>query len=272
MPELPEVETIRRQLQAKIVGKKIISADVFLPKAINLSVRKFKSVLKNKKILTVKRRAKVVMLQLNQGYYLLFHLKMSGHLLYLSKMTELPAYAHVVLYLSGQGKICFDDFRKFGFVKLLSESEVEKYFKTTGLDATDKKLNLAKFKNIIASRPNKKIKELLMDQSLLGGIGNIYASEICFGAKVNPARVARNLTNQDNKALYQNTKRILQLAIKKRGTSDNLYTDLYGRKGKFVPLLKVYNREGERCKRCGSTVKKIRLGGRGTYFCPDCQR
>lgn len=279
MPELPEVETIKRQLFGKIVGKKIKSVEVLTPRLIKAPLGNFKKAVLDSTIKNVQRRAKLLIIDLSSGYSLLIHLKMTGQLIYqLPRHPELVSgshkHAHIVYTFSDGSKLFHNDLRKFGFVKLLKTEETPRYLEKEkyGPEPLEKKFTVGVFKNLLSTRLRQKIKSALMDQSFVAGIGNLYADEICFYAKVAPARIISDLKDAEIKKLFQGIKKILLQAIARHGSSVDKYVDAEGKQGEFAPFLKVYGREGEKCSRCGGTIKRIKLGGRGTHFCPKCQR
>lgn len=272
MPELPEVETITRQLRRVANGKKIIKAEARLRKALNYPLKTFERKIRGKKIVKIDRIAKAIVFDLKGKLNLMAHLKMSGHMLYMPEDCKEPEYSFVVLYLNNKYKIVFGDFRKFGYMKIFTNEELAKEIKKFGPDPTKPSFTFRKFKEILKKRPNGKIKQLLLDQTLISGIGNIYGSEICFSAGIRPTRRVKGLSDKEIEKLYKGIKRILAKAISVHGTSAANYFDLYGKAGGYILYLKVYQRVGEPCKKCGSLIKKITLGGRGTYYCPACQK
>jgi formamidopyrimidine-DNA glycosylase len=242
MPELPEVETIRRQLAGKIIGK----------------------ILEGKKIVKVRRRAKVLMLDFADGSSLAFHLKLTGQLIFNGQPSR---HTRKVFNFDDGSRLIFNDARKFGWVKELKETKtLEGKF---GPEAPDIKLGI--FSARLARRPNAKIKTLLMDQKFIAGIGNIYSDEILFAAKVRPFRRVKTLSEKEIKNIFQNTKKILKKAIEHHGSSVESYIDACGKKGDFVKYHKVYQREGKKCGRCGGIIKRIKIGGRSAHFCGKCQ-
>ena len=242
MPELPEVETIRFQLLRKIVGKK----------------------LDGNKITNVRRRAKILIIDFADGESLLFHLKLTGQLIFDGKI--LP-YTRKVFNFDDGTKLIFNDVRKFGWWKKVKDTKtIEK-----DLGPEPLTLGLNTFKAILKKKPNSKIKPLLMDQKVIAGIGNIYSDEILFASKVHPLRLAKSLEEEEIKRIYQNIKKILKAAIKSHGSSIAHYVDACGRKGNYTNWHKVYQKEGGKCPRCGSVIKRIKISGRGARFCPKCQ-
>ncbi|MBU1179873.1 bifunctional DNA-formamidopyrimidine glycosylase/DNA-(apurinic or apyrimidinic site) lyase [Patescibacteria group bacterium] len=275
MPELPEVETIRKQLNRTIRGAIIKDVKIKNAKPLRgVSKEKFIKIVKGAKISDVSRRAKLLILKLSNNNNILLHLKMTGRMLLVGKKEAPTKHTHIVFELVGSRNLFFEDYRKFGFVKLMKEKEMEKYFDKEGYGPEPLSANFSYkiMKTCLLAHPKKKIKPLLMEQSCIAGIGNIYASEICFYARVHPERRIKDIKEAEFKKIYNGTKKILRSAIENRGSSSDAYLDAYGKKGKFVPRLKVYGREGEKCIGCAGKVKKYKLAGRGTYFCPICQK
>lgn len=271
MPELPEVETIRTQLDKLSGGKKIISANFFgSAKMINLPKSKFLKILNGAKILGVKRRAKLLILELNNDYVLLTHLKMTGKYLW---NIDKDKHTHLVMNLSGKNTLNFKDVRKFGFLKLVKKEGLSKFLENSyGPEPLEQNFTLKKFINLLQTKPKSKIKQLMLDQKFIAGIGNIYAQEICFYAGVLPDRKVVTLKKQEIKKLFQGIKLILKTAIQCGGTTADDYLDCYGKKGTYIKKLKVYGRKGLPCFKCKTLLLESRLGGRGTVHCPKCQK
>jgi len=295
MPELPEVETIKRQLNNVIVGKKrksrglkstsssspkrIKSVEILEPRLIKVSLKSFKKAVIGATIKAIRRRAKLLIIDLSDGHSLLIHLKMSGQLIYQpARHPELDSESHkhtrVVYNFTDGSKLLHNDLRKFGFVKLVETKEVLKYLEKEryGPEPLEKNFAPKNFKTLLVNQSRKKIKPILMEQTFIAGIGNIYADEICFYAGVKPTRIVGTLTDEEIKKLFNGIKKILREAIRYRGSSADLYLDAEGKEGEYVPRLKVYGREGEKCPRCGGIVERIKIGGRGAHFCPRCQK
>jgi formamidopyrimidine-DNA glycosylase len=292
MPELPEVETLRRELNGAIKNKTIGSAEIKVYKMVKpLTPANFQQKIKNKKILGIDRRAKVLVFELSAGLFLLIHLKMSGQLIFAPNrlkakghklvvgghphpggLDNLPnKFTHAIFTFSDGSKLYFNDLRKFGWIKLASKEGLEKLSNEFGPEPLEKEFTLKKFKEILNKYPKRKIKQVLMDQSLIAGIGNIYADESCFCSGILPTRIVKNIKPKEAEKLYRCMIKILKFAISKKGTSANTYIQLDGSKGGMKPYLKVYGRKGEKCKKCGGTIQKIKLNGRGTHFCRKCQ-
>ena len=269
MPELPEVETIKRQFHKEIAGKKITGVVVLTDKTLKTPKARFLKYTIGAKVKSVERRAKLLIFNLNNGFSILTHLKMTGQYVY-----DGETHKHTrVIFSFGKLKIMFNDMRRFGYLKLIKIDDLPKFLaKEYGPEPLDKNFTLKKFVDVLKRRPNMKIKQLLLEQKLISGIGNIYAQEACFTASVLPTRRAKNLKPNEIKKLYESIRKVLSEAIKYGGSSAENYLNLYGEKGGFVPRLKVYGRGGMKCKRCGSILKSIKLGGRGTVYCGKCQK
>jgi len=275
MPELPEVQTIVNDLQRKIVGSKIV--DVWYNWARHIkypSPEKFKRAIKNSKILKVERRAKNILIHLDKNRLLLIHLKMTGHLLLKRKnKTEKDKHIHLIFYLDDGRTLLFSDIRKFGKVLF---GEKEQVFRKAGIDKLGPEplasnFSLKKFQEIISGRKGK-IKTVLMNQNIISGIGNIYSDEVLWLSKISPFRTVSKLSVQEVKNLYRAIQKVLKKAIKLRGSSISDYRDISNKPGTYSAKRLVYKREDEPCPRCGSKIKKARIGGRSTHFCPNCQK
>ncbi|HEX9664807.1 MAG TPA: bifunctional DNA-formamidopyrimidine glycosylase/DNA-(apurinic or apyrimidinic site) lyase [Patescibacteria group bacterium] len=288
MPELPEVETIRRGFKKYLTGKKIISVKVKVPKLVKLPVAQFKKLLRGSKIKDVRRRAKLLIIDLSNKFSLLIHLKMTGQLVYRRPGGQLLAgghpikdglenlpnkYSHIVFTFNDQSNLFFNDLRKFGWMKVIATDQVEKYLREVGYgpEPLDQAFTLKKFKKMLAGREKSKIKALLLKQDFIAGLGNIYCDEACFYAKIHPLRTVKSLTDQEIKKLYQGIKKVLKDSIELGGTSFDQYVNIDGARGGYVPRLKVYQRQGNPCRRCCTKIVKIKAAGRGTHFCPKCQ-
>ncbi len=266
MPELPEVETIKRELEKTVLGKRITEVCVHNPKVIREpGVEEFKKGLAGATIKNILRRAKVLILELSNGKSLVIHLKMTGQLVYPGKGGS----ARVVFRLSGAKALDFNDQRLFAELRLLDDWSSLKFIRGLGPEPFD--ITLGKFKEMLDAKKTK-IKPLLMDQKFIAGVGNIYAQEACFCARISPKRIVGTLAAEEIKNLYQCLQKILAAALARGGSSVDSYVNALGEKGGYVPFLKVYRREGEPCIGCKGKVKTIKLAGRGTSFCPSCQK
>lgn len=272
MPEFPEVETIRRQLLAKIKDKKIKSVEVKLARMVNVPAAQFEKTVAGSTVKDIRRRAKILIIDLSGGWSIVVHLKMTGQLIYDGK--EGTGKPHIVYTFSDGHELKHYDFRLFGYAKLVKTEDVEKFLaeENFGPEILDKNFTLLKFRSLLIKKPNAKIKPLLLDQTFVAGVGNIYSQEACFCARILPTRKVATLTDEEIKNLYHCLKKIFAAALERHGSSVDAYVDAGGEKGGYVPLLKVYGREGLPCLGCRGRVKNVKLGGRGTSFCPSCQK
>ena len=266
MPELPEVETIKSDLEKIIIGKKIKEVRVHKATVIREpSEAAFKKGLTGATIKNILRRGKVLILELSNGKALTIHLKMTGQLVYPGTQKN----SRVSFYLSDGKILDFNDQRLFGELRLLDDWRALKFIKGLGPEPAD--LSVEKFKEML-SRKKTKIKPLLMDQGFISGIGNLYVAEILFRARIHPERPAQSLTDKEKDLLFKAINDILDAAIRYGGSSVDDYVRLSGEKGGYMKYHKVYGREGKPCITCKTTIKRIAQGGRGTYFCPKCQK
>jgi len=257
MPELPEVETLSRQLQEKICGEKILATEVYDDKLSGVKN------LKGRIVKAVERRGKTVTILLDDRNFVLIHLRMTGRLLWQKDSTS-PKHSRWRMTFD-DGNIFLIDPRRFATIKILKKVESE--FAKDIFKEFDLKAFLKKNGN-----RRTKVKSLIMDQRAVAGIGNIYACEILHRAGIHPERVAATLTKDDWKKIFCQAKAVLKTAIKKRGTSISDWRDLYGCKGENQHELKAYGREGKLCSICGGTICRIKQGGRSTFYCSDCQK
>jgi formamidopyrimidine-DNA glycosylase len=277
MPELPEVETIRTQLNKLLSGKKISKIQVSLPKMVKLSLIEFKKLTVGAKINCVARRAKILIFELSNGWSLLVHLKLSGRLIFRKKGEKLQEqdlkWNHLIYEFSDGSRLFHNDLRQFGYVKAIKTDELADFFEKEklGPEPLEKDFTLDDFAAILKKRPGAKIKQFLMDPKNIAGIGNIYSDEILFFAKVHPLRRANDLKTSEIKKIFQGIRKILPEAFELRGSSDSDYLDARGQEGEYVPRLKVYGREGQKCKKCSGIIRRAKINGRSAHFCPACQ-
>jgi len=271
MPELPEVETIKRDLTKLIVDKKILDIKTDSVKQVQPSLGVVKKAVMGTTIKKIGRRAKLLQVFLSNGKILVVHLKLTGRLLVRDKNDPQDDWQRVLITLSGGKELRFCDLRKFGWIKLLDARnwtlEAEKF----GPEPFSKEFTIICLKKIF-SKTRRAIKIVLMDQNKIAGIGNIYASEALFLAKIDPRKSAKQLGNQAIEQLKKAIIKVLKAGIKYRGASDHDYLDALGQKGSYQDHFLVYGREGKKCFDCKGKVAKIKLSGRGTYFCPKCQK
>ena len=181
-------------------------------------------------------------------------------------------FTHIIITFTDGSKLFYNDVRKFGWLKILNDQEVKQIGQDFGVEPLSREFTLEKFTEILATKKNWPVKKFLLDQSLIAGLGNIYADESCFLAHIRPARRVRTLKPAEIRKLHQSIVKVLKLAITKKGTTSNNFVQLDGSPGGFVRYLKVYGRTGERCRRCSGIIKKVKLVGRGTHYCANCQK
>ncbi|MBU0548822.1 MAG: bifunctional DNA-formamidopyrimidine glycosylase/DNA-(apurinic or apyrimidinic site) lyase [Candidatus Omnitrophica bacterium] len=266
MPELPEVETIKRELEKTVLGKKITGVKINNSKVIKQpGTASFVKNIKNARINNILRKGKLLILELSSGKSLAVHLRMTGQLVYPGDCKR----SRVSFKLSGNKWLDFNDSRLLGELRLLGDWRQLKFVKNLGPEPFD--LTLDEFKHMLAGRKTK-IKPLLMDQTFISGVGNLYAAEALFRAKIHPGRPARSLSGKDKARLFRAVIVVLREAIKYKGSSLDQYVQLSNKPGDYVKYHKVYARAGKPCLICKTPVKRTTLGGRGTYFCPQCQK
>jgi formamidopyrimidine-DNA glycosylase len=277
VPELPEVETIRRDIEKEFVNKRIKKVDVTGARSVRRhhTAKDFVARTEGRKVTGTRRRGKYLLLQLDSGDVLVTHLGMSGQLLRANPKEPTGKHTHVVLTFTGAPQLRFIDPRTFGemFVTTPERLEAEvPELAHLGFDPIDQQMAWTRFGELLAARKGK-LKPVLMDQRFVAGIGNMYADEILFAAGLRHDRPSDALTAQEIRRLYRSVVETLQEAIKHRGSSlaDEQYRDLFGDVGEFQRLHNVYDREGEACPRCRSTIVRIKANGRSSFFCARCQ-
>lgn len=271
MPELPEVETIRRDLLgATLVGHRIEDVTVRWPRHIATpSVEELRRRLPSQGILDVRRRGKYLIFPLSHGDFLLIHLKMTGQLLFRRATAPPDAYAHTVFHLDRGRELRFCDARKFGRVYLVPDPE--EVVGWLGPEPLDERFTAEVLGHLLARRWGR-LKSLLLNQAFLAGVGNIYADEALFLAGLHPLRTADSLSPDEVERLHGAIQRVLRQAIAGRGSSVDRYRDASGEQGSYQEELLIFRRTGQPCPRCGGPIERIVVGGRGTHFCPTCQR
>ena len=266
MPELPEVETIKRELKRAVLGKSIIEVKINNPNVIKGMQRgDFLKHLKNVRINNIIRKGKLLIFELSSGKYLLIHLKMTGQLIFPGGKQQ----ARISFKLSDNKWLDFNDRRLLGELRVVDDWKSIKFVQELGPESFS--LTVDKFKEMLAGKKTK-IKPLLMDQTFISGVGNLYAAEALFRARIHPARQANLLSDAEKQRLLKQINIVLNEAIKYKGSSVDQYVQLSGQAGDYVRYHKVYDRKGKPCFVCKTRIKRIALGGRGTYFCPKCQK
>ncbi|MBS6244849.1 MULTISPECIES: DNA-formamidopyrimidine glycosylase [Streptococcus] len=272
MPELPEVETVRRGLERLVVGKTIEQVQVRYAKMIGTGVDSFIHDLPGQTIEKIGRRGKYLLFYLTGGV-LISHLRMEGKYLFYPDAVPERKHAHVFFEMTDGGTLVYEDVRKFGTMELLRKDQLEAYFaaRKLGPEPTEADFLLPPFAAAL-SRSKKPIKPYLLEQTLVVGLGNIYVDEALWRARIHPARPAASLKPAEVKRLREQIIEVLQLGIEKRGSTIRTYRNALGEDGTMQDFLQVYGKPGQPCARCGSPIEKIKLSGRGTHLCPHCQK
>lgn len=302
MPELPEVETIARDLGHGLAGLTIKDFKVLNERTrrarpfLNLAEAEFRRKLAGKTLKSVSRRAKMLVFGLSGDKYLLAHLKMTGQMILKRPRGRLVVGGHPIPAIGGAGagagaggglpnkftraqldfndgsRLYFNDIRRFGWLKIFDRAGLDKELAGLGPEPLERGFSAASLGEILRRKAKTTVKQAIMDQKHLAGVGNIYADESLFAAAVKPSRRAGSLKQPEIDRLYRSIREVLRLSIANRGTSFSDYRDGHGRQGDFVKLLKVYGRASKPCLVCGRPIKKITFGGRGTHWCAHCQR
>lgn len=274
MPELPEVETVRKSLESSISGLTITEVKLLMPKIIKTpSPRTFMEGITGKKIKKLGRRGKYLLMNLSENQTLVIHLRMTGRLILCPSGTPPGKHTHAVFSLSDGNSLHFSDMRQFGRMALIETDRLDSLpgFKDLGVEPLSEKFTRDYLKKELKRRRTR-IKTLLLDQTVIAGLGNIYADEALHRARINPEKIAANLTPRETAHLYHAVREVLSEGIANRGTTFRDYVDGLGQAGTNQNALRIYDREGKPCLLCGRPVARIRLGGRSSYYCPRCQK
>ena len=288
MPELPEVETVRLGLQRLLPGSVVADASFDNPKSFPNAPSDVQSFLIGASVVSVSRRAKVLLIELSTKYSLVIHLKMTGQLVYRSEKEQFGAghpnkslvgalpdkSTRVTVTFQDGSALYFNDQRKFGWMRLMPTAEVVNldFFKKVGPEPLSADFTWQILQTRLQRRKNTNIKAALLDQAVLAGIGNIYADESLWGAKLHPSTLVRDVPTTKYKLLYDEMTAVLRLSIEKGGSTDKNYVNAEGKRGSYLTFARVFRREGQPCPRCGTNIIKTRVAGRGTHLCPYCQK
>lgn len=287
MPELPEVETVKIGLSKLVLGLKITGVSHDTSKSFPNAKADVEQFLVGAKVTQVKRRAKVLLIDLSSNYSLVVHLKMTGQMVYVgnerfgaghpneSLIGSLPDKStRVTLEFDNGAKLFFNDQRKFGWMRLIPTAEVPNidFFKKLGPEPLAASFTANDFRARLLRRPKSNIKAVLLDQTVIAGVGNIYADESLWGAKIHPETLVKDLSDAKIKLLFNELQYVLELSIEKGGSTDRNYVNAEGKKGSYMSFARVFRRENQPCPRCGTTIIKTRVAGRGTHVCPHCQK
>lgn len=283
MPELPEVETIKLGLQKYLVGHTIVAVDVKLPKMVTGDTKHILGA----KITAVERFGKGLVIELSNDFCIAIHIKLTGQLIFADKKQEAPKeikvikdmhstlpnkWTHVIFHLDKGALLYYNDFRQFGWIKILKKEDIKslEFFRDLGPEFF-KDLTLEKFTKILSSS-NSPVKVVIMDQKRMSGVGNIYANDGLNVARIDPRRKAKTLSKEETTVLFHAIEKVLKKGIETGGASELSYVNALGLEGSYQDHFVAYGREGKPCKNCGAPLKKIKLGSRGTYFCEQCQQ
>ncbi len=287
MPELPEVETVRSGLAQLIPGKTIKSVTFDWPKGFPNAQTDVNAFMVGAAVTTIRRRAKVLMIDLSTSYTLVCHLKMTGQLVYRglqdfgaghpndSLIGDLPDKStRIIITFTDDSTLFFNDQRKFGWMRLLPTIQVPEldFFKKVGPEPLGNEFTDKMFIQRMQKRKNTTIKAALLDQTVIAGVGNIYADESLWGAKIHPATRVIDVPNAKLKTLYTELRFVLELSIAKGGSTNKNYVNAQGKRGSYMDFARVFRRENLPCPRCNTTIIKTRVAGRGTHTCPTCQK
>mgnify|MGYP003582274502 CR=1 FL=1 len=287
MPELPEVETVARGLRRLIVGKNIVKVSHDNAKSFPNSLVEVNNFMVGANIGGVRRRAKVIIIDLDDSWSLVAHLKMTGQMVYRGEenwgaghpnddfLAELPVRAtRVQIEFSDGSKLFFNDQRKFGWMKLLPTAEIKNmpFFVKVGPEPLEDSFTLENFIDRFKRKKRSAIKAALLDQSVIAGVGNIYADESLWRAQIHPETRVESLDSSEFKRLYEAVRYVMNLSIEKGGSTARNYVNADGGKGNYLDYANVFRKEGSLCARCGSEIIKTRVAGRGTHICPVCQK
>lgn len=284
MPELPEVEIIKRGLDLSVRGSVVESVEVLNQKSFVLTEKDKKNVV-GSTIDAISRTGKMLIISLGSGYSLVFHLKMTGQVVYRadhksfagghpnsSMVGDLPDKStRVIIKLKGGGTIFFNDQRKFGWIKMVKTGEHHGLIKNLGPDINANDVDFTTFKNRISRKGKSKIKQVLLDQSVFAGLGNIYVDETLFLAGVHPESIIGKIPEDKLSLIFEYANQVLAESIEMGGSSSRNYVNSNGGKGNYLDIARVYGRKDDYCKKCGEVITKIKVAGRGTHICLNCQ-
>lgn len=294
MPELPEVETIRRGLAKTIVGRRIVDFDDRDVKVVQVQ----KDSIVGSKITDIRRRAKIIIVDLDNGKSLVFHMKMTGQLIWESCegdaqfclrnrqggghpdkawLETLPnKHTRAIFHFDDKSVLYFNDIRRFGWVRLSvgkGENGIEEAFKNLGVEPLSDDLSVEYLIMMAKRYPNRKVKQFIMDQTIIAGVGNIYADESLFDARIKPMRLVKDILEEEWATLIASIRKALEQGIKYGGSSAENFVDAFGQQGRAHEHLKIYRKTGEPCPgSCGGEVQRTVIGGRSTHWCPTCQK
>ncbi len=272
MPEIAEVETVRNTLKKQILYKKIKKVEIFYDKIIESDLKDFKNNLINNEFIDIKRKGKWLIFELH-NYYLLSHLRMEGKYFLKNSNEPKEKHEHIIFTFADNSDLRYHDTRKFGRMNLIKKEDLENCpaIKKQGEEPFSENLTKEYLKSKFKDK-QVPIKTLLLDQTIISGLGNIYANEVLFASKINPLKLGQDISLKECANIVRATNDIIKQAIEMGGTTIKSYTSSLGVTGRFQQKLKVHKKENEPCSVCKNPIQKIKIGGRSTYFCAHCQK
>lgn len=272
MPEIAEVETVRNTLKKQILNKKIKDVNIIYSRMIESKLEDFKKNLINNEFIDIKRRGKWLIFELHD-YYLLSHLRMEGKFFIKNSNEKLEKHEHIIITFADNSDLRYHDTRKFGRMNLIKKEDLDQTeaIAKQGEEPFSKNLTKEYLKECFKNK-RLPIKTLLLDQTIISGLGNIYANEVLFAAHINPIKQGKDISLEECQKIVESTNKIIDKAIKMGGTTIKSYTSSLGVTGRFQQELMVHKREGEPCKICSTPIIRIKIGGRSTYYCENCQK
>ena len=272
MPEIAEVETVRNTLKKQILHKKIKDVEIIYGKIIESPIEDFKKNLVGNEFIDIKRRGKWLIFELHD-YYLLSHLRMEGKFFLKNHNDPIEKHEHIIITFTDNSDLRYHDTRKFGRMNLVKKEDLDKVeaIKKQGEEPFSKGLTKEYLKDKF-KKSNLPIKTLLLDQTIISGLGNIYANEVLFEAKIYPLKLGKDISLEECQKIVEATNKIIKEAIAMGGTTIKSYTSSLGVTGRFQQKLAVHKKENEPCKICHQPISKIKIGGRSTYYCANCQK
>lgn len=272
MPEIAEVETVRKTLKKQILNKRIENVKILYPKMIESDPKEFPEVLKNNEFVDIKRIGKWLLFELKE-HYLLSHLRMEGKFFLKTREDKIEKHEHIIFEFQDKTDLRYHDTRKFGRMRLVKKEDLYNVeaIKKQGLEPGDKNLTASYIISKIQNK-NLPIKTILLDQTMISGLGNIYANEVLFASKINPFKRGKDITLKEAEEIVKSSDKIIKRAMELGGTTIKSYTSSLGVTGRFQQELMVHKRENEPCKICKTPIKNEKIGGRSTYYCSSCQK
>ncbi len=273
MPELPEVETVCRSLRPHLIGRRIDRVEILEPRLRAPVAEDLAARLQGRVIQQIERRAKYILIYLEDPWVWVFHLGMSGKLIHSNPVAPRQKHDHIIINLDSGAELRYHDPRRFGLTLMVSSGELKSLPQLQRLGAEPLNGDISgDYLYAATHNSERRIRDILLDQQVVSGLGNIYANEILFRAAIRPTKRGFRLTRQQVEQTARSIPKVLRQAIRWCGTSFSNYRDADDQQGKFQAHLRVYNREGKSCRVCADLIKRVTLGGRGAFYCPTCQK